>query len=184
MSRKYKIKNPESPYFLTMTVVGWIDIFTRQKYRDILVENLRYCQANKGLIIYAYVIMSNHVHMIAEAKEGIYLGDIIRDLKKYTAVKILEDLNGKDSKESRKSWLLHLFKYFNRDKKRSNFKFWIHGNHYIELLGDKMVRQKLDYLHWNPVKAAIVDEPSDYVYSSARNYLLKEGIINVELLDL
>ena len=110
MSRKYKIKNREATYFLTMTVVGWIDIFTRQKYRDVLIENLKYCQKNKGLIIYAYVIMSNHVHMIAEAKEGFYLGDIIRDLKKYTAVKILEDLNIEYNRE-RKQFCRNRFRF-------------------------------------------------------------------------
>jgi len=83
MSTKYKFHNPEGIYFVSFAVQGWVDVFTRNEYKNILVENLEYCQKNKGLEIYAWCIMSNHVHLIAGAKEGFLLQDIIRDFKKF-----------------------------------------------------------------------------------------------------
>jgi len=64
MSRNYKFHDQERPYFVTFSVVRWIDVFTRREYKDIPVESLKYCIANKGLQLYAWVIMSNHVHLI------------------------------------------------------------------------------------------------------------------------
>ena len=72
-------------YFITLTVVEWVDVFTRKEYKDFLIDNLRHCQENKGLQIYAYVIMTNHIHMIARSEEGKKLSDIIRDFKTYTS---------------------------------------------------------------------------------------------------
>ncbi|MEN8122608.1 MAG: hypothetical protein ABFS35_19860 [Bacteroidota bacterium] len=61
MSTGYKISEKEGAYFLTFQIVGWVDIFTRKTYRDIAIESLIYCQKNKGLEVFAYVIMSNHI---------------------------------------------------------------------------------------------------------------------------
>jgi putative transposase len=69
MGHKYAITNKQGVYFITFATVGWIDVFTRKEYRDILIDNLKYCQQQKGLVIYAWCIMSNHVHLVAEAKE-------------------------------------------------------------------------------------------------------------------
>jgi len=66
----YKIRNPEGIYFVTFAVVEWVDVFTRREYKDILVESLKYCQDQKGLILYGWVIMSNHVHFMASAADG------------------------------------------------------------------------------------------------------------------
>ena len=84
MSTKYKFKNSEGCYFISFSTVEWIDVFTRKDYKNILVENLRYCQQEKGLELYVWCIMTNHVHLIARAKEGYLLQDIIRDFKKHT----------------------------------------------------------------------------------------------------
>ena len=92
-------------YFLTMTVVNWIDIFTRPVYKHIIVDALKYNQQNKGLIIYAWCLMSNHLHLIAEAKEGHNLSDILRDFKKFTSKAIVNEISDNPS-ESRKKWML------------------------------------------------------------------------------
>ncbi len=84
MGHKYAITDKEGVYFITFATVGWIDVFTRKVYKDILVDNLKYCQEKKGLIIYSWCIMSNHVHLIAVAIEH-NLSDILRDFKSYTA---------------------------------------------------------------------------------------------------
>ncbi len=82
MARKgYIIGDQQAMYYLTFTVVGWIDIFTRQCYRDIVIESLKHCQQNKGLHFHAYVIMSNHMHLIVSVDEGFTVSGFIRDCK-------------------------------------------------------------------------------------------------------
>jgi len=68
--RAYSINNPDGIYFVTFSVVNWIDIFVRQRYKDIIVESLKYCQENKGLEIFGWCLMSSHIHLIIRAKEG------------------------------------------------------------------------------------------------------------------
>ena len=92
MSTKYKFNNPEGIYFVSFAVVGWIDVFTRQVYRDLFLESLIYCRKEKNLNIHAWVIMSNHVHLIISSKTNGKLAEVMRDLKKYTAYKILKEI--------------------------------------------------------------------------------------------
>jgi REP element-mobilizing transposase RayT len=178
----YKIENQSEIHFLTMTVVGWADIFTRQIYRDLLLDSMNYCVAQKGLIVYGYVIMTNHIHCIWQAKNG-NLSDLIRDFKKYTALNIIKYIESNN--ESRKDWLKLIFEYHAKynDNNSSN-QVWQSGSHPIELSSPKFFRQKLDYIHLNPVRAGWVNKPEDYIYSSASNYLNNSGIMDVTLLDI
>lgn len=105
----YKIRNQQGLHFITFAVVEWVDVFTRQQYRDVLIESLDYCVKQKGLNLHAWVIMSNHVHFIMSAKEGQKLSDILRDFKKFTSVKIIEGIKN-NTYESRKEWMLAIFK--------------------------------------------------------------------------
>ena len=89
--QKQNIKTDKA-YYLTLTVVGWIDVFTRQNHRDALIESMKYCQKEKGLVVFAYCIMSNHVHLIVNTNEPYLLKDTIRDLKKFTSKKILNQI--------------------------------------------------------------------------------------------
>jgi|GEM_PF-1130034 len=84
MSTKYKATTTENAYFITITVVGWIDIFTRVNQKKGIIKALQYCQRNKGLEIYAYCIMSSHIHMLCKATNGFILSDVMRDFKKFT----------------------------------------------------------------------------------------------------
>jgi REP element-mobilizing transposase RayT len=118
----YQIKNQTGLYFLTLQVLGWADIFTRQSYRDIIIDSFVFCRKSKGLKVYSYVIMSNHVHCIVGAENN--LSDVIRDFKKFTAKEILKLIN-ENTQESRKEWLLMIFKYhakFNKGLKSFNFR--------------------------------------------------------------
>ena len=98
MAFAYTIKDQEGIYFVTFTVHQWIDVFTRAEYIDILLDSLRFCQKDKGLQIYAWVVMTNHIHLIISSKNG-KLSDTIRDFKKFTAKKIFEaiETNPKES---------------------------------------------------------------------------------------
>ena len=101
----YKIRNQNEIHFITFAVVMWIDVFSRQHYRDIVVDSLRYCQKNKGLLLYAWVIMSNHVHFIISAQQGTKLSNILRDFKKHTSVQILRAVQN-NPRESRRVWMM------------------------------------------------------------------------------
>jgi REP element-mobilizing transposase RayT len=97
-------------YFTTTTVVDWLDVFTRPRYKHIIVESLEYCQANKGLNIYAWVLMTNHLHMIVDTNGTASIGDVLRDFKKFTSKGIVKAIQ-ENEQESRQEWLLNRFRF-------------------------------------------------------------------------
>lgn len=176
----YKIRDQSSTHFLTFTVEGWIDIFSRKRYRDIIMESLKYCIENKGLKLGAYVIMSNHIHFIWTATNN-NLSDIIRDFKTFTSKAILKSIQ--EEPESRKQWLLYMFQFFaNRTSKNDVFKLWTNNNHPEAIYSQDFLLTKLNYIHQNPVRAGIVEEAEHYIYSSASNYASGKGIIEIDYL--
>jgi REP element-mobilizing transposase RayT len=181
MAGGYQIKEQDKPYFVTLQVVYWIDVFTRQKYRDIIIENLAFCQKNKGLDIFAWVIMSNHIHMIVRSeKHG--LSNVLHDFKSFTSKTILTEIE--ESTESRKDWMLKLFKNAAyKHKRNSDYQFWTHENHAELLFSNSFIEQKLDYIHNNPVRAGIVHNPEDYKYSSAIDYADGKGLLDIILIQ-
>ena len=169
-------------YFTTDTVIDWIDIFTRPCYKRIIIESLSYCQKEKGLIIYAWVLMSNHIHMIVGASGENPISSIIRDLKKFTSKAILKELQ-ENIQESRKKWMFNLFEYAGKqDNKIKNYKFGQDGNDAQLIYSNDFLMQKLDYIHDNPVKAKIVVNKEDYLYSSAIDYAGGKGLLNIEMI--
>ncbi|MFH6988656.1 REP-associated tyrosine transposase [Flavobacterium collinsii] len=181
MKEGYIIRDQTLPHFITSTVVDWIDIFTRQVYRDIVIESLEYCIDHKGMILYGYVIMSNHIHLIIQSEHG-KLSDLIRDFKKFTAKNILEKIQ--NSPESRREWMLERFRLAIQSHSRNKeYQFWQYGNHAEEIYSNEFMWSKLDYIHLNPVKAGLVAKASDYIYSSASNYVCDSGLLKVEKAD-
>ena len=182
MSDKYRIRDNDKPYYITTTTVGWIDVFTRLNHKKVIVDSLNYCVKNKGLIIYAWCLMSNHLHMICQSDENHQLSDIIRDFKTHTSKRILQQII--EEPESRKEWMLDYFaKACNYLKRNQEYKLWQDGYHPVEIFGVPFLYEKLDYIHSNPVKEMIVKEPWDYMFSSARNYAGLDGIVDVVVLD-
>lgn len=182
MTTGYQIKEQDSLYYLTLQVVDWVDIFSRPVYRDIVIESLKYGIEKKGLQLFAYVIMSNHVHLIVQSSIG-DLSGTIRDLKKYTAKKIIETIELRP--ESRREWLLNQFRFnATKHKRNSNYQVWTHENHAILLYSNNFIAEKIEYIHQNPVRAKIVHYPEDYLYSSARNYASLSAVLDVEILVL
>jgi putative transposase len=175
------IKNtivPGGLYFLTMTVVDWVDIFTRPVYKHIMVDSLRFCQEKKGLELYAWCLMSNHMHLIATATGDNNLSDILRDYKGFTSRQIIAAIQ--EEPESRRQWLLHRFAFSAKtDPKVRHFKFWQDGYDAKEITSNQFLQQKLDYIHQNPVRAEIVTEPEYYIYSSAIDYAGGKGLVEV-----
>ena len=180
MSTSYKFTNPRGLYYITFATVNWIDVFTRPKYKDILIESLHYCRKEKGLELFAFVIMTNHVQLIARAKEGYELSAIMRDFKKFTSKQVLNAIS-ENIQESRKEWMLWLFKRAGRyNSNNTNFQFWQQNNHPIELFKAKTFQQKMDYIHNNPVEEGLVINPVDYKYSSATNIAGLDSVIEID----
>ena len=166
-------------YFITSTVIDWMDVFTRPIYKHIVIESLQYCQEKKGLEIYAWVLMTNHLHMIIGIKEGYALSDTVRDFKKYTSKALIKKIQD-NPQESRKEMILNRCKFRGEnDKKITGFKFW-QDDYHVEILHSyEFYKQKLDYIHLNPVRQEIVESPEDYLYSSARNHAGMDGVLGV-----
>lgn len=179
MSTAYKIAG-DGLYYLTFQIVGWVDIFTRKIYRDLTIDSLKYCQQHKGFELFAYVIMSNHIHLLAQ-NETRDLSDIIRDFKNHTSKKFLEVVN--DNIESRSDWMKLVFEYHGKYKNKQTNQVWTHENHAEQIYSQKFIEQKVDYIHNNPVRAGIVSRPEDYIYSSASNYAELDSIIDVIKID-
>ena len=179
MSRKYKFRNPEAVYFVTFATVNWIDVFTRSQYRDIVVDSLNYCIENKGLRVYAWVIMSNHVHLVIE-RQTAALEDIMRDLKKHTSKTILKTI-AENPQESRKEWMLWMFERAGKsNSSNSKYQFWQQHNQPIELAQTAFdIETRIDYIHDNPIKAGWVIRAEDYPYSSAIDFAGGKGLVNI-----
>lgn len=173
---------PGGMYFLTMTVVDWVDVFTRPIYKHIIVDALKHCQQHKGLRLYAWCLMSNHLHLIASAAENKSLSDILRDFKQFTSRKMVATIQ--DEPESRKQWMLHRFEFnAHLHSKVRYYKLWQDGNEAKEIFSNDFLEQKLAYIHDNPVRAEWVNEPEHYRYSSAGYYAGDDSLLQVELLE-
>ncbi len=176
MSSKYKFTDKLANYFITSTVVGWTDVFTRNEYKNILIESIKHCQKNQGLQVNAWVIMTNHFHMIASCSIDNDIAMVIKNIKSFTALKIIEAIiNNKN--ESRKEWLIPIFeKHGSINKSNSKYQFWVTENHPILLDPyTNMYNERLKYLHENPVRAGFVLSPQEWLYSSAIDYYTEKG---------
>lgn len=178
MSRNYKFHNPEGVYFVSFAVINWLDVFTRSDYKNIVVDSLRYCQTNKGMEVFAWCIMPNHIHLIfrstTQQKPELLLGDFKRFTSKALVQAIIENPN-----ESRKNFLLQQFlKAGNQSSNVNKYQFWRHDNNPIELWSNKVIEEKINYIHQNPREAGLVFKAEDYLYSSAVDYAGEKGLLD------
>jgi putative transposase len=181
MATRYRFGDSDFAHFITYSVVNWVDALSRPVYKDIVVKSLDFCIASKELRLHAWVIMSNHVHLIASSNGKKKLSDIMRDHKKFTAIELLDTIKNNNA-ESRRDWMLWLFRAAGAaNPNNEHYQFWQQDNHPIQLTTRDMVIQKLNYIHQNPVRAGIVYEPKDYVYSSAIDYYTdQKGLLPIE----
>lgn len=178
--RGYSIKDQQAIHFITFAVVQWIDVFTRKEYVDIVLESLRFCQKNKGLNVHAWCLMTNHIHLVISTNPPNKLSDVLRDFKKFTSSQIIRAIEA-NSKESRKNWMLWIFKKAGEQNERNeDYQFWQQDNHPVECTTPEILDSRIKYLHENPVKANIVRFEQDFVYSSAVDYYMDEkGLIEI-----
>ena len=179
MSRKYKIRDQEKIYFVSFAVVYWIDVFIRNEYKKILLNSLRFCQKEKGLEIYAWCIMTSHIHLII-GTQGDKMENILRDFKSYTSTQMRKAIQNSNV-ESRREWMLK--RAGSKNNNNNDFQFWQQHNHPIELWDNYMMQQKLDYIHNNPVEAGFVFRPEEYIYSSGLDYSGGNGLLDIMLIQ-
>lgn len=169
---RYAITDPSAPHFLTFTVLNWLPVFTRPGTVQIILDALAWRQQHKGVQLYGYVVLENHLHCILQAAD---LGQQIHDLKAFTAREILAYL-----KENHATRLLDLLTFFKKAHKTdARYQFWEEGSHPQLVWNETMLRQKLEYIHRNPVERGYLEEPTHWRYSSASNYEGMEGLIPV-----
>ena len=182
MGLKYKIRDQQDFYFVTFTVINWLDVFIRDSYRYIFIDSVKYCQENKGLTVGAWVIMTSHVHLII-GTQGEKLENIIRDLKSYISRHIRLEMD-QSNYESRKEWMLPMcYRAGAKNTNNKDFQFWVQNNHPVQLNNPDMMQQRLDYIHNNPVEAGFVTEPHHWKWGSAYDYNGgKQGLIDLVFL--
>jgi len=164
---------------VSFATVNWIDVFTRQVYFDVLGESVTYCRKEKGLELYCYCFMPSHIHFIFRSANEQPM-ELLRDFKKYTAKKVIEAIEN-NPQESRKEWLLWMLE--RAGKKKGNevkYQFWQHHNKPIELWSEKVIKQKIDYIHNNPVESGFVTNAIDWKYSSARNFQDDNTVLEID----
>lgn len=178
MSSNYKFHNPDGLYFVSFAVVYWLDVFTRDPYRTILLNSLSFCQKEKGLEVVSWCIMTNHIHLIFRSINGQHPSLLLGDYKRFTSKSLVKAIR-KNPKESRKDFFMQEFRKAGKNSYNvKNYQFWRHDNHPIELWSNPVIWQKIKYIHNNPVKAGMVFRAEDYRYSSAIDYADGKGLLD------
>ena len=173
---RYKIIDTNYPYFVTCTILHWIPIFTRPETVKVILDSLKYLQKDVSLKVYAFVILENHLHLIVQSE------DVSKDMarfKSYTARNIIDYL-----KQNKAKSILEQLKFYKKAHKTDrDFQLWQEGMQPKQIQNADMMREKINYIHNNPVKRGYVDEPRHWRYSSARIYEGCQGLIDVEVAD-
>jgi len=170
---RYTITEPDKPHFMTCTVLEWLPVFTRPETAQIVLDCWRYQREHEGLRLYGYVILENHLHFIAQAKN---LNKCVNSFKSYTARQIIDHLQAQRVERL----LTHLRFFKTAHKTDREYQFWQEGVHAEMVFSEAMMREKLDYIHNNPVQRGYVNLPEHWRYSSASNYAGLTGLIDID----
>ncbi len=169
---RYRIFETEYPYFWTDTIVAWLPVVSHPQLAAIVFDSWRFLQRERGVRLFGYVIMENHVHWIAAADD---LSDKLARFKSYTARRIIDAME-----QAGYQTLLQELRYFKlRHKTDQTHQLWQEGSHPEQIQNEEMMWQKLEYIHNNPLRRGYVDEPTHWRYSSARNYAGQPGLIDI-----
>ena len=151
---RYKVFENGQPHFMTCTILNWLPLFSDKEIAQIVIDSLSFLQKEKRLTLFGFIIMENHLHLVASGEN---LAKEISNFKSFTARKIIDYLHKRDR----------------------SYQFWHEGSHPELIQGEKMMRQKIEYTHNNPVKRGYVDDPIHWRYSSARNYAGEDSLLEI-----
>jgi REP element-mobilizing transposase RayT len=184
MSRNYKFHDSQGLYFVSFAVVNWIDVFTRNEYKEILLNAIRFAMEQKSMRVFAWCIMTNHVHLIFDVSEPNKPELVLGDIKRYSSRKLTEAIEN-NPQESRKEWMLSQFKAAGgHSSNTTKYQFWRHDNKPIALWSEAVIIQKVNYIHNNPVEQGLVYQAKDYIYSSATDYAGNPGLLKgIEVIE-
>lgn len=178
VSRKYKFSDSGQLYFISFVIIGWIDLFIRKEYREVMLESWRYCQKEKDLEIYVWCIMSSHVHMIVSSR-GRDLDRVIGEMKSFTSRALRKSIE-KNPTESRKEWLVAIMSEAGlKNGNNKDWQLWQQNNQPIALTTLNQFYETMNYIHRNPVETGVVENEEDYLYSGARDFYGKKGLIEL-----
>jgi putative transposase len=165
--KKFQVHTEETSYYYsTCTIINWLPVFQAEKYFEVIIESLKYCRIHKGLFLLAYVIMPTHLHLVTSNEEYTTLSDIMRDFRQFTSrsIRTLLEADGRLA-------FLDFFRRAAEGRPQQEFKVWSDDFHPIALKSDQWIRQKVEYIHNNPVRKGFVELPEYWKYSSVRNWL-------------
>jgi putative transposase len=185
MNRDPQVPSAQTLRFLTFNVADWVDIFVRPLYKLVVVDTLNYHIQSKGLVIHAWCLMTNHLHLLAGSAEEVSFPVLIRDMKRHLTQKILEAISAEP--DLRKQWMLERFELASMNMKRiEKYQLWENCTHPVLIQpGDQAQQQHyIEYIHHNPVRDKIVDRPEDYIFCSARDYKGIRGLVRISLLPM
>ncbi len=162
------------PYSITASTVNWLALFSNPDACAILLNSLQFLIENQRIILHAYVIMENHLHLVLFAEN---LSKEIANFKSFTARKCIDYY----IKQQNQFVLNQLTFYKLEYKCDRQYQFWQEGSHPERITSIEMLQQKIDYTHFNPVRRGYVEMPEHWRYSSARDYAGGKGLLPVEM---
>jgi REP element-mobilizing transposase RayT len=156
-------------YYITTVIHNRLPVFTRPSFITPLYDSLNFYRYKQEFKLLGYVIMPDHMHLILWPFGTPTISDIMRDHKKFTSTRIIRQANI----EQIEAWMT-AFEQAGRETRRSEHKVWQDSYWDVNIYTERFLRQKLNYLHRNPLRAGLVESPEQYVYSSYRNYVFGE----------
>jgi len=178
MSLRYRIilEGNEITSFVTTTVMNFENVFAiNESYYQILLDSLKFVLNKYKADLVAYIFMPNHIHLIIHIDSIKNLSSLMRDFKKFTSTKIRQKLE-----EDNILQILSRLKCNAIGKKNQFFKLWMDRFDDVLIYTDKILGIKIQYIHNNPVKKGLVENPEDWKYSSYRNYIGEDaGLIEI-----
>ena len=172
---RYKFFPGDSlPYFVMATVVNWIPVFGNPNVAKIIFDSLAFLQREKRIMLHAYVLMENHLHLIVQADN---LSKELANLKSFTVRQNIDYFIAQNNQYSLKQFALHKLPH----RTDRDYQFWQEGVHPEQIHSQAIYEQKIQYIHENPVWRGYVDEPEHWRYSSARNYAGLQAMLELDL---
>lgn len=170
--------------YITFNTVDWVDIFIRPAYKEVITDTLNYLIAKRGFTVYAWCLMTNHLHLVARAYDGSGLAAIEKEFKKHTTNSFLEIID--DEADLRKQWMMERFEQSSQNLKRlEKYQLWQSCSNpsFIDCKQIFKLQERILYVHENPVRDKIVAKPEEYIYSSAGDYAGRKGLVNVTVIN-
>jgi REP element-mobilizing transposase RayT len=171
---RYKIFENEYPYFITSTTIEWLPLFGIKELAQIIIDSLNFLIKEQRIDVFGWVMMENHIHLIALSTN---LSKEMNNFKSFTARKIIDYLIEHDYQKILNNLKLFKLKY----RIDMTYQLWQEGIHPVQIFNSDILRQKLEYIHLNPVRKGYVEEPKEWRYSSAVDYAGKKGLVSINM---